>query len=267
MDQARFDRARALRESGRVEHALEEFHSMAVESDDANEEAALMINEVRCYSMLGRVSDADHVLENIQELAPDDIIVRANVDFSAACVAAQKGEHGKALLRFEGMLEDYVDLLKTPEYRDLCEEIQQRRAFSLTHLGRYGEALPLLKEASSFSTLRADVQQQVHLYLGICYAALHEDRLAKEAFLSAIEFDLKNKIEAEARYRVGVLYFLTGGFAQAKHQLEVILQTYRDEVPNVPRKYVYQQLSRACHYLGEKENEKRYAKLAENSSL
>jgi hypothetical protein len=64
-----------------------------------------------------------------------------------------------------------------------------------------------------------------------------------------------------------VLYFLTGGFAQAKHQLEFILQTYQDEVPNVPRKYVYQQLTRVCHYLGEKEDEKRYGKLADKTPL
>jgi hypothetical protein len=62
------------------------------------------------------------------------------------------------------------------------------------------------------------------------------------------------------------LYFGRGGFAQAKQQLEILLRDYIEVAGTVPLKYIYEQLSRACHYLGEKENAKHYAKKARDLS-
>jgi tetratricopeptide (TPR) repeat protein len=267
MDQEGIDRAVALQTAGRLLEAIEAFHSLAGESDDANLKSGLMLNEVRCYTILGRVTDAEHVLGQIRALAPDDDEVRINVDYVGACVATQGGQHEKALRQFERVLAEYVDYLNAPDNRDFYEDIQRRRALCLIHVRRYGEALPILEEASAFRTLKPEDQQQIHLYLGVCYAELREDRLAKEELLRALEFGLKNGFEAEARFRVAVLYFLDGGFAQAKYQLESILQVYPQEIPRVPRKFVYQQLSRVYHYLGEKENADRYKKLAADCPL
>jgi tetratricopeptide (TPR) repeat protein len=267
MDQARFENAVAMRNSGRILAAIQEFQAMQEETTDANEKSALMLNEVRCYAELGQVVDAERILRRIRELVPDDVEAGFNVDFMAACVEAQGGHYEQAVRQFQTLLEEYVELLQIPDYRDFYEDIQQRRAFSMMHLRKYEDALPILKEAGSFfTTLKAEDQQEVHLNLGICYMELHEDRLAKEEYLRAIEFGLNNSVEARARYCLAVVSFLEGGFAQAKYQLEWLLQAYpQEEIPNVPRKYVYQQLSRTYHYLGDKENAKRYKKLAESS--
>jgi tetratricopeptide (TPR) repeat protein len=266
MDQERFDKAIALRNTGRILEAIQEFHAMQEQSTNANDRAALMLNEARCYADLGRVVDAERTLARALEVAPDDVEARFNIGFMVACVAAQGGDYEQAACQFQTLLEEYVGLLQTPDYRDFYEDIQQRKAVCLIHLRRYGEAVPILKEASSsFTTLRAEDEQEVHLNLGISYAGLHEDRLAKAEFLRAIEFGLNNSVEARARYNLGVVSFLDGGFAQAKHQLEWILHTYPGEIPSVTRKDVYQQLSRAYHYLGEKDNAERYRRLAEGS--
>ncbi len=266
MDQERFEKAIILRNTGRILEAIQEFHAMQEEATDANEKSALLLNQLRGYADLGRLVEAEQILERIRELAPDDAVAGLNTDFGAACVAALGGHHGKVVLQFQRILEQYTELLETPDYRDLYEDIQQRRAFSMVHLRRYVDALPILKEASSsFFTLKKADQQEIHLYLGLCYAELHEERLAKEEFLRAIEFGLKNSVEAQARYNVGVVSFLDGGFAQAKHQLEWILQTYPGEIPNLSRKDVYQQLSRTYHYLGDRDNAERYKKLAQDS--
>jgi hypothetical protein len=100
----------------------------------------------------------------------------------------------------------------------------------------------------------------------VCYAELHEEDAAKEELLRAIRFGLKNDAEVEPRYRVGVLYFVDGGFAQAKRQLESILETHLEGTKATPSKLIYYQLSRVCHYLGEKENARRYTKLAQDSA-
>jgi tetratricopeptide (TPR) repeat protein len=264
MDQTRFEKAVALRNAGRITEAIQEFRSMQEATSDPNEKAAFMLGEVRCYGELGRVADAERVLAGIPELAPNDVELRFHVSLMAAYVAAQGGKHEKAILQFQELLGQYADLLQTADYRDSYEDIQQRRAFSMVHLRRYEDALPILKEASSsFSTLTGEDQQEIHLYLGTCYAELQEDRLAKEEFLRTIDFALKNSVEAQARYNLGVVAFLDGAFAQARHQLESILETYPGEIPNVSRKDVYFQLSRTYHYLGDKENATHYKKLAD----
>jgi tetratricopeptide (TPR) repeat protein len=267
VDQSRFDNAIMLRDSGRLEDAILEFHAMVEEARDSNEKASLMINEVRCYANLWRLTDAELILTEIDELAPNDIGVRINVDYGAACVTEQRAQYEKALLRYEGILQEYVQFLRAPEYRHIYEDTQQRKAVVLVYFGRYGEALPILKEATSFSTLTVEGRQKVHLYLGICYSEVHEVRLAKEELLRTIAFALKNDNEADARYRAASLYVQDGAFAQAKLQFESILETHPGGILNVTPKYIYEQLSRICHYLGEKDAAKRYAKLAQASPL
>lgn len=102
MDQARFENAVALRKSGRIQEAVREFHAMQEEVADANEKSAVMINEVRSYADLGRLADAERVLERIRELAAK----------RHACSAASQ---------FPTLLEEYL-ALQTPDYRDFYDE-------------------------------------------------------------------------------------------------------------------------------------------------
>lgn len=212
------------------------------------------------------VADVEHIVARIREIAPEDDDVRLSVQFMSASLAGQAGHHAEALCQFQEILQQFAPLLRTSERRDLYEDIQQRRAFSLVHLARYRDAFPILSEAASFSTLQAEDLQEVHLYLGTSYAALNDSRLAKQEFLRATEFDLGGRIEAQARYNLGVIYFQEGGFAQAKHQLEQVLRTHPEEIPNLPHRYIYQQLSWVCGRLGEGENAERYKRLADAST-
>jgi tetratricopeptide (TPR) repeat protein len=266
MDQTRLERAAALRAAYAAEEAAREFRAMAHESANVCEKSVLMLYEARCYADLGRVADAEHIVARIREMAPEDNDVRLSVQLMSASLAGQAGHHAEALCQFQEILQQFVSLLRTDERRDLYEEIQQRRAFSLVHLARYRDALPILNEAASFSTLQAEDLQEVHLYLGTSYAALNDNRLAKQEFLRATEFDLGGSTEAQARYNLGVIYFQEGGFAQAKHQLEQVLRTHPEAIPNLPHRYIYQQLSWVCGRLGEEENAERYKRLADAST-
>ena len=128
MDQARFENAVALRKSGRILDAIQEFQAMEEESTDVNERTALMLNEVRCYVDLGRVVDAERILARIQALPPDnvDMDIRLIIDFVAACTAAQAEHYEQAVREFQTQLEEYVELLQIPDFRDFYEDIQQR---------------------------------------------------------------------------------------------------------------------------------------------
>ena len=259
MDQARCDRAVGLQASGRLEEAIQEFHLMAAEASDPNEKATMMLWEGKSHALAGHLSEAEAILAQAQALAPDDVI-RINVDFGAACVAFQAGKHEDALGQYREMVRRYAEMLKSEEYRPLSEEIRHRIAFSMVHVGRYNDALSILEQIISFPSLGPEFQQEAHLYLGICYEEEGKEQQAIKQFLRTVEFNFKNSAEANARFRAGQLYFLNGGAAQAKQQLEAALQIDQTEID---RKSMYKQLSSVCRYLGETENEIRYTRLAE----
>ena len=120
-------------------------------------------------------------------------------------MTTQMGKLEEGVLKFERIVEANQEQLQTSDLRYLYEQIQRRRGFALTSVRRFSEALPILKEAVSF-TIDSD-PQLVHFYSGICYQALSETAPAKEAFLRAISLGLDNQFEADARYRLAILYF------------------------------------------------------------
>jgi tetratricopeptide (TPR) repeat protein len=205
------------------------------------------------------------VLREIAGVAPDDLNVRLYISFATACASAQEGEHDKAALQFGSVLTEYAQLLEAEQ--ELREDICFRRAIELVVSARNREAVPFLEEALSFRTLTIEDQQMASFQLALTYEKLQEGDLAVREFLRTISFNLLNWNEAEARYRAACSYFTRGAYAQAKHHLEKALNDYskyKGADVSVALRSIYGLLSRACRYLGEKDNEKRYANLSKN---
>jgi tetratricopeptide (TPR) repeat protein len=262
MDSAGFENANKLHNAGRIEDAAREFHALADETDDPDEKAASFANEHKCYCQLGWLDKANALMRQIRSLPHQDKFVRMIVDFADACMMAQMAKLDEGALKFEQILDSNRELLTSSDNRNLYEDIQGRRAFLLAGLGRYTEALPLLEEAGSFTNGESD-PKLVHFYLGVCYDAASESSLAKEEFLRAVDLGLDAQFEASARYRVAMLYFTSGAFGQAKLHLECALALPEGVAEMQLRKYIYQGLSRTCHYLGEFQEEQKYLKLAQ----
>ena len=264
-NQERFQQATALRDCGRLEEAISEFRALEDEWSLPDEKAAILINVHRCYCELGRLGEAKEILSEIRQLCPSDPTVCMIVEFGQACMEIQEDQSIQGLTRLEIMLDRYAEALANPEFRYLYEDIQQRRAFVLTTLGRYGESLHILREASNFLTLNVEDRQRIALYTGIAYSELRDGSgLAKEAFSRAIGHELRNDIEAQSRYRLALLNVNEGAYAQAKYQLEALLQMPESNVVSVSQKFIYEQLSIVCRYLGEMKDAQRYDMRARN---
>ena len=136
---------------------------------------------------------------------------------------------------------------------------------TLFGLSRSKEALPILREAVSFSFNQATDEQQVHFALGVCLEDANETEAAKQEFIRVVSCGLKSDVEERALYRLAILHYKTGALAQAKQQLETILRDFPSQSPAVPRKQVYEGLSRTYRYLGDKASEKLYMDLARKS--
>jgi tetratricopeptide (TPR) repeat protein len=264
MDSTRFDNANKLWAAGRNEEAAREFQAMAEEADNPDEKAATLANEHRCYLQIGQLDKANEVMRQIRSLPVQDNFVRLIIDVGDAFMTTQMGKLKEGVRKFEIILESNQEELRNPENRHLYEAVQESRGITLTNLGRYTEALPILKEAVSFTNDKFD-PELVHFYLGVCYQGISDTASAKEALLRAISLDLSNDFEADARYRLGVLYFVSGAPAQAKHHLEAALQMPEAAINAQLRRNIYQQMSRTCHYLEETEEEQKYKKLAQSS--
>jgi tetratricopeptide (TPR) repeat protein len=264
MDSARFENANKLLDAGSAGDAAREFHAIAEEADDLDERAAALANEHKCYCQTGQLDKANEVMRQMRTLPLEDKFVRMVVDFGDACMTAQMGKREEGALKFKRILETNQELLGSSEHRDLYEDIQERRAFLLAGLGSYSDAMPILKEALTFTTDRSD-PHLVHFYLGVCHDAASESSLAKEEFLRAISLGLDNRFEASARYRLAMIYFMSRAFAQAKLHLESALAVPGGVADIQLRKNIFQGLSRTCHYLGEPQEEQKYLELAQSS--
>jgi tetratricopeptide (TPR) repeat protein len=262
MDWSCYERVNQLQKSGRVEEAIQECDRLLTRAVDDDERASLLNGELICYAILGRMGEARRVLGQMQQLHPSEVDIRLSPEFCGACLLLQEGKFEEGISALAAMLQRYGGALKEERFRYLYEDIQCRRALALVGISRFADALPILKEAVSFSFNQATDEQQTHFNLGICCEETKDLDAAKREYLIAVGFNIKNDIEEQARWRLALLFYTDGALAQARKQLEVILQEVPDQNAVIPRKWVYQQLSMVSRYLGDKANAKIYMDLA-----
>lgn len=266
MDSTRFARLMELDRTGQTEEVIREAQGLLSETTTADERASALINLCVSYAKLGRLAEARQALEQTKRLEISHLGIRLNAEFCEPTLLMQEGKYEDGLSGFAAMLNRNREALKDPEHRYLYEDIQCRRALTLVGLSRYKEALPILREAASFSFDQVADEQQVHFALGVCLEDTNDPEAAKQQFTNVISYGLNNDIEERALYRLAILYFKAGALAQAKQQLETILsRESEDQAPAVPRKQVYQGLARTYHSLGDSANANHYAELAKRA--
>jgi tetratricopeptide (TPR) repeat protein len=251
-----------LRETGRHEEAIREYRALAAAAKDANERADLLAGAEIEYCILGRLAEARQIVDELLAMETSDPEIRLSIEFDDACLLLLEGRTADGAEAFASMLQRHRELLERPWLRFLYEEIQWRRAVALVELRRFGEALPILQEAVSFDLEDVEHEQRVWVALGDCLYDAKDFESAREAFIRAIDFGLKNAIEEVARYDFAQVCVKTRGFAQARQQLETILRDFPTENSFLPRKYVYVLLSRACSGLGDRQAAESYTELA-----
>lgn len=252
------------RNSGQLHESIRQSELLLNAMEDANDRASILENILICNLMLGRLSQARQALEELRMITISDAEVRLNAEFCEPRLLVEEGRREEAVRLYASILQNNSGLLKEEGLRYLYEDIQYRLALTLIDLQRYIEAIPLLEEAvSTFSYDNVFDAQQCHFALGICYEQTKAIQKAKAEFLRVVSCDLKTDIEERARYRLSILLFQEGAFAQAKHQLEMILTNHPTDKAVVARRYVYEQLSHTCRQLGDDTNAKGYLNLAQ----
>jgi tetratricopeptide (TPR) repeat protein len=265
MDTAHFEHLARLGNAGRPEEAIRESQALLTQTNDPNEKASLLTGVHVFYCQLGRLKEARQALDQLKQLEISHLGIRLNAEFCEPTLLIQEGRYEEGLATFAAMLHRHSEAFKDAEHRYLYEDIQCRRALALFGLSRYKDALPILREAVSFSFNQATDEQQVHFALGVCLEDANDTEAAKQEFICAVGFGLKNDVEERTLWRLGILHYKAGALAQAKQQLETILRDFPSQSSAVPRKQVYEALSQTYRYLGDEANAELYKELARKS--
>jgi len=260
MDQERFNRAIALQDSGKVEEALQEFHAMAEETADQDEKAVLLLSQATCCAIMNAPKQAREYVRHAIRLSrrPE---IRARADFTEAALQCIECRFEDSLRALDRLIVDYGDLLRTPDHRDLYEEIQIRRAILFVEFGRHREARPILEEALTFQEAQVD-RGQIHYNLGVCLFNLGDKMAAKENFLEVLRDREEDYYTISARYYLGVIYSQEGAYAKALREFERV-EAHAAEA-NIDKEKIYGWLARVSRLLRLDDDAERYEKLAKS---
>ena len=184
---------------------------------------------------------------------------RCRADFSEAEMRWEEKRLDESLWTLDNILRRYSALLRTPDFRDLYEQVQFRRGILLTGFSRPGEARPLLEEALSFDPGLVDMRQ-ARYYLGVALFHVGEKKAAKARFLEVLPGSDDDYCTILARYYLGIIYAEEGAYAKALLEFEHV-EAYAS-LAHISKDKIYGWLARTYRLLGNSGQAQRYEKLA-----
>lgn len=251
-----------LRDNGSTEEAIHYAETLLAEASNPDDIGSLLICVSSFNLNLGRMAEATDAIHKLEGREIPDIGIRLTAEFMRARLMVEAGRNEEALAALDAMLDRHDQLLHEDRFRYLYEDIQCRRVWALTHLSRFTEALPIARESVSYTFEDVVNEQRMRYAHAICLDETGDTESAAAEYFHTIGFNVRDSFEEQARYRLARLLMRTGAFAQARKQLELILEESAGRAPFVPRTYVYEHLSVVSRGLGDEASCTRYRQLA-----
>jgi tetratricopeptide (TPR) repeat protein len=231
-----------------------------IPSEEHLKKAAYLLEEADRLQQNGRLTDAERLTAEARQLVTGNLQASAEIDMFRATSLLKENRREEGLQRLSAMLVGYADLFKTPDGREVYEAVQLQRAFSLIHLEKKGEALPLLEEALSFQ-LESSVESDLHCHLGRCYHELSKFDQAKEQFERADALGIGQDWQSAFHYYFGYTLYALRDFQRAKREFILCVQSGPDGPPESMR---YAMLAATSRKLGEYSEARAYDKKAKS---
>jgi tetratricopeptide (TPR) repeat protein len=259
MDEELINRAMESGDQNLAEKAFREIDIHLNSSTDVNLRAGLLLRKAVLYGVLRRFDDSREQLDLALEQSPSEPAFHLNFDFIRGSLYDQEGLPEKALAYLTAVLSTHAQQLSSPEFRSTYEDIQQRRALDSVRVGKFHDAVPLLKECLSFE-LKRDERSNMLCNLGDCYSQLRNYEDARDCFLEAAKIGLPKEWALQAHCQLGIAYARLNFLRESKRELHLCEEQGPDH--SFPMETVYGWLSWVCSRLGEKSESERYARLA-----
>lgn len=238
--------------------ALDEIAGLLDRTTDANERQYLLFSRSSCYGVLGDFAKARDSLSVALHEDPESPETKVTYDFMQGLIYLGEKNHKAAFETFTSGLSKHHTILKTPEFRFMYEDVQQRRAFLAVTLEQFETAIPLLKESLSFG-LEESVRGDALAGLGLCYLECRDFEAAKENLVASLEHGLEEYAH-QIHFYLGIAFYHCQMPHEAKREfLKCEEDSYQD---GPPLRNVYGWLSSTCKMLGQTAESERYSRLA-----
>jgi tetratricopeptide (TPR) repeat protein len=253
-----FQKALSLVEHLQYEEALSVFKRIHRLNLDRIEECAVLVNEAKCLSLLGRFSEARSCLECADRLNTDHTL-QIYIEFVKVNVTLLEGRPS-ALAEGQAFLDRYREQLAQPEYADMLYDLTLRTACELVNLRRFEEGVESL--VRFLPKAKEEDKARVYLFVGIARDFLNRTEEAIADFNRVLQYDPPKDILARAHYHLGILYAKVGSLAWAKQHLE---QAYEfRQALKMPLEDLYISLISVCEQIGDLQEAERFRALSKS---
>jgi tetratricopeptide (TPR) repeat protein len=250
-------RAVELHDPALARDALTEIETLLRRSPDPQQKLYLLFSRASCDAVLGEFSEAEKQLSCALQENPDDPDTQMTFEFLTGLLLQQRGNYAAAFEKLSSFVSGNAEKLKTPELRSIYEDAQERRASLAVTLGKFEEAIPLLKESLSF---HPKPDGDTHARLGLSYMETHQYELAKQHFAQALAARVSTEWEGQSHLYLGIAQFYTHSIDDAKREFQLCEEnaaSYQISLLDVS-----EWLSAVHRELGETQESERYARLA-----
>jgi tetratricopeptide (TPR) repeat protein len=261
-----------MREEGNFREEYGLFMLAANRTVNLLERAGILLNAATNLTQSDEQERSRNQLKQIRELlgsmnpsgfskAEQDEFVRVTVgiEIEEAEVLVTEGQIEAAIERLAATLARFEDEIQEPSRIEIYDEIQTRRAYFLTDLGRFEKAIPVLEVAKS----RRNDDTIFLFYLGHCYFRAKRWGEAQQKLERALALRPRPRIAFQAHGSLGMVFYETGDYQRAKEELEASAKLAAPDY--IKQAHIWKWLEYTCMSLGLKEEAQRYGQLARPS--
>jgi tetratricopeptide (TPR) repeat protein len=256
-----YEEAERLSSSKQLREAADMFEVLSSHTKDPLETANFLIEEAECFRQLGEFERARECTARARKQAADDLVACAQVESFAAKILISEGKQEEGVSELSRILKEYPGVFEDPEGRELYNQIQIQRGFTLMHLAQYSDARGALEEVD-INQLAREIRADLHSHLGACYVELGLYSSAADQFQPASEIGVSDDWAPTFHYYFAYALYKLKKHAAAKRELLLCCQATGG---GPPRNDVYRMLSTVCYKLGESREARLYERLAKSS--
>ena len=265
-------RAITYAEQGSYEQAAQLFLDVSRSIDNFLEKAGMLLNVVHTLKDAGDLDGARKQLAAARELLALPPSTRLGltdeqnwrmlligVELEDARLIAKEGRSREAIAKIDSILAEHQYELTNSNFPEVYLGVRRDRAFLLTDLGSFRDALPALEQID----VEDPHDRWTLFYLGYCYLNLERYVEAQRKLEEAISLGLTPDFRGRAHCALGAACYHLQQYARAKSELEEGVKTAS---PRFLKKVeMWKWLEYTCIGLGLRAEAEKYALLARAS--
>ncbi len=209
-----------LRDSGHPAEALNEFEFLRANSENAEEDSAILLHIGICYRDLGRFDDAAGAVSEALRLCPAESSTRPYAEFSMAVIRGLQGKLDVAAQELREFLKRHVDLLRTDEYTWLRHDAQTRLIAILIALDEAIEPLSIVNSLKA-ENIPPEMRAELSYREAVAHGILGRRDHALKSYEEAISGPLERPLAARAHFHIGEILYDRGEFSRALDEFKI----------------------------------------------